>query len=110
MRLDEEVLREVVRRFLKDGWQVVSILPNLMCLPHNIFIQNIHAIGDYANSIVLDAFEAALKDINVTALRPRLEHAQILREEDMIRVGKLGGAQRCLDSRASRLKSFSASQ
>ncbi|KAG8213763.1 amidohydrolase family-domain-containing protein [Butyriboletus roseoflavus] len=73
MRLDEEVLHEVVPRFLKDGWQV-----------------NVHAIGDYANSIVLDTFEAGLRDVNVTALRPRLEHAQILREEDMIRVGKLG--------------------
>jgi predicted amidohydrolase YtcJ len=73
MRLDEEVLREVVPRFLKDGWQV-----------------NVHAIGDYANSVVLDAFEAALRDVNVTALRPRLEHAQILREQDMIRVGRLG--------------------
>lgn len=54
--------------------------------------QNVHAIGDYANSIVLDTFEAALRDVNVTALRPRLEHAQILKEEDMIRVGRLGGA------------------
>jgi predicted amidohydrolase YtcJ len=54
--------------------------------------QNIHAIGDYANSVVLDAFEAALKDVDVTMLRPRLEHAQILREEDMIRMGRLGGA------------------
>ena len=54
--------------------------------------QNVHAIGDYANSVVLDAFEAALRDVNVTALRPRLEHAQILREQDIIRVGRLGGA------------------
>lgn len=28
----------------------------------------------------------------MTALRPRLEHAQILREGDMVRVGRLGGA------------------
>jgi hypothetical protein len=53
--------------------------------------QNIHAIGDYANGVVLDAFEAALRDVNVTALRPRLEHAQILKEQDIIRVGRLGG-------------------
>jgi predicted amidohydrolase YtcJ len=39
----------------------------------------------------LDAFEAALNGVNVTALRPRLEHAQIMTEADMIRVGKLGG-------------------
>ncbi|KAI9572099.1 amidohydrolase family-domain-containing protein [Boletus coccyginus] len=73
LRLDKEVLHEVVLQFLRDGWQV-----------------NVHAIGDYANSVVLDAFEAALRDDNVTLLRPRLEHAQLLREEDMIRVGRLG--------------------
>ena len=50
-----------------------------------------HAIGDRANGIVLDAFEAALKDVDVSALRPRLEHAQILSEKDMARLGDLGG-------------------
>ena len=35
MRLDEEVLRAVVPRFLKDGWQVVRLF---LYLPHNIFI------------------------------------------------------------------------
>jgi predicted amidohydrolase YtcJ len=53
-------------------------------------IQNVHAIGDRANGIVLDAFEAALEGVNVTALRPRLEHAQLLTQEDMVRVGRLG--------------------
>ncbi|KAI0812390.1 amidohydrolase family-domain-containing protein [Irpex lacteus] len=66
MRIEPEVLND-------DGWQV-----------------NVHAIGDRANGLVLDAFEAALKDANVTALRPRLEHAQILAEKDMARFGKLG--------------------
>ncbi|EGN99525.1 hypothetical protein SERLA73DRAFT_179580 [Serpula lacrymans var. lacrymans S7.3] len=73
MRLDPAVLYDVIPRFLSDGWQV-----------------NVHAIGDRANSIVLDAFESTLKNVNVTALRPRLEHAQILTEADMARVGKLG--------------------
>ncbi|OAX36092.1 hypothetical protein K503DRAFT_695783 [Rhizopogon vinicolor AM-OR11-026] len=73
MRIDPEVLTEVVPKYLRDGWQV-----------------NIHAIGDYANSVVLDTFESALKDVNVTALRPRLEHAQILTKIDMQRVGNLG--------------------
>jgi len=27
----------------------------------------------------------------VTALRPRLEHGQIIRHEDMARLGKIGG-------------------
>ena len=57
----------------------------------NFFVQNIHAIGDRANSIILDAFENALKNTNITALRPRLEHAQIMTKRDMARLGKLGG-------------------
>lgn len=56
-----------------------------------MFQKNVHAIGDRANGIVLNAFEAALKDINVTASRPRLEHAQIMTKADMARLGKLGG-------------------
>lgn len=58
--------------------------------------QNVHAIGDRANGIVLDAFEVALAHANVTALRPRLEHAQILADADMARFGDLGGASRCV--------------
>lgn len=53
--------------------------------------QNVHAIGDRANGLVLDAFEASLKGVNVTALRPRLEHAQMMTRNDMKRLGKLGG-------------------
>ncbi|KAG6813680.1 hypothetical protein H0H92_008528 [Tricholoma furcatifolium] len=73
MRLDPEILFNFIPRFLQDGWQV-----------------NVHAIGDRANGIVLDAFEASLTGANVTALRPRLEHAQIMTVEDMKRLGKLG--------------------
>ena len=40
---------------------------------------------------MLDAFEAALGGANVTALRPRLEHAQLLANTDLLRLGKLGG-------------------
>jgi predicted amidohydrolase YtcJ len=54
-------------------------------------MQNIHAIGDRANAIVLDAFEAALAGANVTELRPRLEHAQIMTQVDMKRLAQLGG-------------------
>ena len=59
--------------------------------------------------LVLDTFEAALRDVTVTVLRPRLERAQLLREEDMIRVGRLGGASAVsrLEIEAS-LKRFSA--
>ncbi|KAJ7051743.1 amidohydrolase family-domain-containing protein [Mycena amicta] len=75
MRLDEEVLFEFIPRFLRDGWQV-----------------NVHAIGDRANGIVLDAFEESLKKTGVdpAVLRPRLEHAQLMTREDMKRLGRLG--------------------
>ncbi|KIM45737.1 hypothetical protein M413DRAFT_442349 [Hebeloma cylindrosporum] len=75
MRISAEVLNAVIPKFLRDGWQV-----------------NVHAIGDRANGIVLDAFETALKgsNTNVSALRPRLEHAQIMTRADMERLGKLG--------------------
>jgi predicted amidohydrolase YtcJ len=45
---------------------------------------------------VLDAFEAALRgsNTNVSALRPRLEHAQIMTKADMERLGSLGGVYR----------------
>ena len=39
----------------------------------------------------MDALEAAIDGANVTALRPRLEHAQLLSDSDMSRLGKLGG-------------------
>lgn len=58
---------------------------------HLAVYQNVHAIGDRANSIVLDVFESALDGINVTALRPRLEHAQIIRHADMTRLAEMGG-------------------
>ncbi|KAI0666716.1 amidohydrolase family-domain-containing protein [Trametes maxima] len=73
LRTSPETLNDVIPKFMKDGWQV-----------------NVHAIGDRANGVVLDAFEAALAKANVTALRPRLEHAQILAQKDMARFGDLG--------------------
>ncbi|PPQ99746.1 hypothetical protein CVT24_009729 [Panaeolus cyanescens] len=73
MRLDPEVLFDVIPKFLKDGWQV-----------------NVHAIGDRANAIVIDAFESSLEGADVYALRPRLEHAQIMTKKDMARLGDLG--------------------
>lgn len=97
MRLSTEVLNEIIPNFLRDGWQVVSpvVLIHVFYMLTLFFVfvtQNIHAIGDRANAIILDAFENALQDTNVTALRPRLEHAQIMTRRDMGRLGKLGGA------------------
>ena len=94
MRLSTEVLSVIIPNFLRDGWQVVSpvaFYPRFLYVNFNFLIQNIHAIGDRANAIILDAFENALKNTNVTALRPRLEHAQIMTKRDMARLGKLGG-------------------
>ena len=95
MRISPEVLDHFIPRFLKDGWQVVCMSQSFKRHRNlTAFVQNVHAIGDRANGLVLDAFEKALKTVkvDVASLRPRLEHAQILTKEDMKRVGDLGGA------------------
>lgn len=76
MRVPVETLNTVVPWFLRDGWQLV-----------------IHAIGDRANGHVLDAFETSLKEggYDTEVVRPRLEHGQIMTQEDIQRLGKLGG-------------------
>lgn len=50
----------------------------------------IHAIGDLANSRVLDVYEQCSSETGWAAARPRLEHAQILTEKDVERCGRLG--------------------
>ncbi|MDQ2699183.1 MAG: amidohydrolase family protein, partial [Actinomycetota bacterium] len=49
---------------------------------------DVHAIGDHANTLVLDAFEA----IGVTPGMPagRVEHAQLLADRDILRFAELG--------------------
>lgn len=94
MRLSTKVLNDVIPDFLRDGWQVVSqvvFLNTQTCVLTLILFQNVHAVGDQANAIILDLFESALQHTDVTAMRPRLEHAQIMRKNDMTRLGKLGG-------------------
>ncbi|KAJ7078906.1 amidohydrolase family-domain-containing protein [Mycena belliarum] len=73
MRISADVLNRFIPLFLRDGWQV-----------------NVHAIGDRANGIVMDVFEASLKGIDISASRPRLEHAQIVTQADRERLGRLG--------------------
>jgi predicted amidohydrolase YtcJ len=68
-----ERIREVAVRALRAGFQV-----------------NTHAIGDRANRIVLDAYEAALDEVRVADHRFRIEHAQILHHADIPRFGELG--------------------
>ena len=48
----------------------------------------IHAIGDRANALVVDALEAA-HDIN-PALRHRIEHVQSIRPAEQVRMGRAG--------------------
>ncbi|WP_223982207.1 amidohydrolase family protein [Arthrobacter sp. NicSoilB8] len=47
------------------------------------FVPAVHAIGDAANRVALDAFEAA-------GIGGRVEHAQFVRSEDFARFGRLG--------------------
>jgi len=55
--------------------------------------QNVHAIGDKANHIVLDFFENMQSEEPgfVTDNRPRIEHSQIMTLGDLERSGRLGG-------------------
>jgi len=53
----------------------------------------VHAIGDRANRMTLDRYEALLRDAAVGGggdRRPRVEHAQILAPADIARFGALG--------------------
>jgi predicted amidohydrolase YtcJ len=50
----------------------------------------IHAIGDRGNQMALDAVEQALLRVPVKDHRIRVEHAQVVRPEDLPRFGRLG--------------------
>jgi predicted amidohydrolase YtcJ len=50
----------------------------------------VHAIGDLANREALDAFEATKAEWAPLGLRPRIEHAQLLAEEDIPRFASIG--------------------
>src|SRR6185503_12585229 len=65
-------VKSVAVRALRAGFQV-----------------NVHAIGDRANRMVLDQFEAALKEVPVADHRFRIEHAQILSYQDIPRFAQL---------------------
>jgi len=63
------------------------------CLEHG-YQMCVHAIGDRANRIVLDAFEhaakAGAKPVDLRERRFRIEHAQVLAPEDLPRFSDLG--------------------
>ena len=67
-----ERIKSVAVRALRAGFQV-----------------NVHAIGDRANRIVLDQFEAALREVPTADHRFRIEHAQILSYQDIPRFAEL---------------------
>lgn len=52
----------------------------------------VHAIGDLAFSVVLDALEATQEHWQHLAMRPRIEHAQLVRTQDLARAARLGVA------------------
>lgn len=54
------------------------------------FQVNIHAIGDRANTLVLDVLERTSAQTGTRSLRHRVEHAQILRAEDVPRFARGG--------------------
>ncbi len=66
-------IQDVATRALRAGFQV-----------------NTHAIGDRANRLVLDAYEAALTAVPTADHRFRIEHAQILNHSDIPRFAALG--------------------
>jgi predicted amidohydrolase YtcJ len=70
-----EELEDIVRRAARGGLPVA-----------------VHAIGDLANKEALDAFEATRDEWQPRGLRPRIEHAQLLAEEDIPRFARLGVA------------------
>jgi len=51
---------------------------------------NVHAIGDAANRQVLDSFETLIAKYHNAALRPRIEHAQVVALPDIPRFKQLG--------------------
>lgn len=65
-------IKDVAVRALRAGFQL-----------------NVHAIGDRGNRIVLDAFEAALREVPTADHRFRVEHAQILHHDDIPRFARL---------------------
>lgn len=66
-------IREVAEAGLKAGFQI-----------------NTHAIGDRGNRVVLDAYEKALATVPTVDHRFRVEHAQILHQDDIPRFAQLG--------------------
>jgi predicted amidohydrolase YtcJ len=71
---DPKVLEGMTVAALRHGWQVCT-----------------HAIGDKGNALVLDAYAAALRAVpEAKDPRLRIEHAQVVRRQDVARFKQLG--------------------
>jgi predicted amidohydrolase YtcJ len=74
LNLSQEEIFRLTSRALQAGLQVA-----------------VHAIGDRANRTVLDAYEAALRQAPaVKNPRLRIEHAQVIAPQDILRCARLG--------------------
>lgn len=72
MMYTREQMQELATLTAAKGWQL-----------------NVHAIGDAGNRLVLDTFETMLTKEQRHALRPRIEHAQVIALEDIRRFARL---------------------
>ena len=72
MLMDKATLIERTKQAIAKGFQVAT-----------------HAIGDGANRVVLDAYEAALTSTKAKNTRLRVEHAQLVDPRDHARFGQL---------------------
>ena len=95
MSIEPDTLNEVIPKYLEDGWQVVCTptvqRTSVSTDSSSACDECVHAIGDRTNGAVLDALEVALEHADVPAIRPRIEHAQIMDRNDIARLGKTGG-------------------
>ncbi|MCI0488145.1 MAG: amidohydrolase [Blastocatellia bacterium] len=73
IRVPYDQLYFIVEKSLKAGFNVA-----------------IHAIGDRGNQMALDSVEEALRRVPTEGHRIRIEHAQVVRREDLSRFGELG--------------------
>jgi hypothetical protein len=73
IRVPYDQLYFIIEQSLRRGWTLA-----------------IHAIGDRGNQMALDAIEQALARVPVEDPRIRIEHAQVLRPEDVPRFARLG--------------------
>lgn len=72
--IEPALLRAATTEALRNGWQVCT-----------------HAIGDKGNALVLDAYAAARLAVpGASDPRLRIEHAQVVRKEDVARFATIG--------------------